>query len=83
MKSILNGRNKLLENILHILLFDNDTKSRNHLDVVKLKATDIERNSKQEIKRIFTNWDTEQWKQEIQSKSTLRICRSHKDTIEK
>ena len=86
MKSILNGRNKLLENILHKLLLDNDTKwiqkSRKYMDVVKLKATDIERNSKQEIKRIFTDWDTEQWKQEIQSKSTLQIYRSHKDTIE-
>ena len=49
------------------------------MDGVKLKATDIERNSKQEIKRIFTDWNTEQWKQEIQSKSTLQIYRSHKE----
>ena len=71
MKSIINGRNKLLENIIHQLLLDNDTnwiqKSRKYMDVVKLKATDIERKSKQEIKQIFTNWDNEQWKQEIQS----------------
>ena len=65
MKSIINGRHKLLENIPHRLLLDNDTnwmqkKTRNYLDVVKLKVTDIERNSKQEIKQIFTNWDTEQ-----------------------
>ena len=47
-----------------------------------MKATDIERNSKQEIKQIFTNWDTAQWKQEIQNKSTRRIYGNHKDTIE-
>ena len=86
MKSIIKGRNKLLESILHRLLLDNDTnwiqKSRKYMDVVKLKATDIERKSKQEIKQIFTNWDNEQWKQEIQSKSTLRIYRIHKDNIE-
>ena len=46
MKHIINGRNKLLENILHRLLLDNDTnwiqKSRKYMDVVKLKATDIQ-----------------------------------------
>ena len=86
MKSIINGRKKLLANILHRLLLDNDTnwiqKNRKYMDVVKLKATDRERKSKQEIKQIFTNWDNEQWKQEIQSKSTLRIYKSHKDNIE-
>ena len=50
MKSIINDRNKLLENILHRLLLDNDTnwiqKSRKYVDVVQLKATDIERKSK-------------------------------------
>ena len=46
MKHIINGRNKLLENILHRLLLDNDTnwiqKCRKYMDVVKLKATDIQ-----------------------------------------
>ena len=59
-----------------------DTKKQEVHYVVQLKATDTERNSKQEMKRIFTNWDTEQWKPEIQSKSTLHIYRSHKNTIE-
>ena len=53
------------------------------MDEVKLKATDIERNSKEEIKQIFTNWDTEQWKQEIQNKLHEGYnYRSHKNTIE-
>ena len=55
-------------------------KARKYMDVVKLKATDIERNSKQEMQRIFTNWDIEQWKQEIQSKSTLQIYRKLETT---
>ena len=49
---------------------------------VKLNVNDIERKSKEEIKNIFMKWDKDQWTNEIQCKSTLKIYRDQKHNIE-
>ena len=68
-KSILQGRNKLLESILHRVLLENDTSwikvSRKYLNEVKLNVNDTGRKSKEEIKNIFMKWDKDQWTKEI------------------
>ena len=68
-KSILQGRNKLLESILHRVLLENDTSwikvSRKYINEVKLNVNDTGRKSKEEIKNIFMKWDKDQWTKEI------------------
>ena len=79
-------RNKLLGLILHNLVLEQNTKwikvSMKYLDEVKLHIGDIETKSKREIKQICTIWDNEQWKSDINSKSTLKVYRHHKKQIQ-
>ena len=65
-------RNKLLGLILHNLV------SMKYLDEVKLHIGDVETNQKE----ICTMWDNEQWKSDINSKSTLKVYRHHKKQIQ-
>ena len=53
-----------------------------YLDEVKLHIGDVETKSKREIKEICTMWDNEQWKSDINSKSTLKVYRHHKKQIQ-
>ena len=46
------------------------------MDEVKLKVTDVEIRSKEDIKQKFIAWNNEQWKHEIESKSSLLIRQS-------
>ena len=72
-------KNKLLGLILHDLILEQNTKwikvSMKYLDEVKLHIGDVETNSKREMKEICTIWDNEQWKSDINSKSTLKVHR--------
>ena len=47
------------------------------MDEVKLKVTDVEIRSKEDIKQKFIAWDNEQWKHEIESKSSLLIYKQY------
>ena len=79
-------KNKLLGLILHNLVLEQNTKwikvSMKYLDEVKLHIGDVETKSKREIKQICTIWDNEQWKSDINSKSTLKVYRHHKQQIQ-
>ena len=79
-------RNKLLGLILHNLILEQNTKwikvSMKYLDEVKLHIGDVETKSKREIKQICAIWDNEQWKSDINSKSTLKVYRHHKKQIQ-
>ena len=86
MKSIQSGRNEILHTILDKLIIEQGTKwmktTQKYMDEVKLKVTDIEMQSKEEIKQKLIAWDNKQWKHEIESKSSLLIYRQYKDKIQ-
>ena len=44
-----------------------------YLDEVKLHIGDVKTKSKRENTQICTIWDNEQWKSDINSKSTLKV----------
>ena len=56
--------------------------TQKYMDEVKLKVTNIEMQSKEEIKQKLIAWDNKQWKHEIESKSSLLIYRQYKDKIQ-
>ena len=56
--------------------------TQKYMDEVKLKVTDIEMQSKEEIKQKLIAWDNKQLKHEIESKSSLLIYRQYKDKIQ-
>ena len=86
MKSIQSGRNEILHIILDKLITEQGTKwiktTQKYMDEVKLKVTDVEIRSEEDIKQKFIAWDNEQWKHEIESKSSLLIYKQYKDKIQ-
>ena len=57
--------------------------TQKYMDEVKLKVTDIEMQSKEEIKQKLIAWDNKQWKHEIESKSSLLIYRQYRTKFKK
>ena len=84
MKSIQSGRNEILHTILDKLIIEQGTKwmktTQKYMEEVKLKLTDVEIQSNEEIKQKLIAWDNQQWKHEIES--SLLIYRQYKDNIQ-
>ena len=52
------------------------------MDEVKLKVTDVEVRSKEDIKQKLISWDNKQWEHVTESTSSLLIYRQYKDKIQ-
>ena len=73
MKSIQSGRNEILHIILDKLVTEQGTKwiktTRKYMDEVKLKVTDVEVRSTEDIKQKLIAWDNEHWKHKSKAKA--------------
>ena len=84
-KSIMEGKNELIKEILGNMIRNNKSKWKKKLEIqmnkVNITYRNIEEKGKKEIKKKITEWDTEEWRKELEEKSTLEIYKRNKERI--
>ena len=79
------GRNQLLETTLLTMEMEKNTKwiktTLKYLNEVGMTFGDLRQKSKKEIKQQLIQWDKEQWKKEMESKTSLQLYRIFKTEI--
>ena len=92
LRSIQTGNNQLVQEVLertrNQLPEKGDSKPRNitwnkqlneFLQEVNMRYGEIKTMKKEEIKKKIREWDTEKWKEELRSKSSVKIYRNFKE----
>ena len=78
-KSILEGENELVKEILRKMIEDQESMWSKHLkhylEETNMKLEDFGSLSKENIRKMVRKKDTERWESEIQNKSTLSLYR--------
>ena len=84
-KGILAGKNTLTKEILYKTREEKGNKWNQqvdeHLKETNIKFIEIETLTKEEIKKKIRQWDTEEWKIDLESKSSAKIYRTFKTEI--
>ena len=84
-KSIMDGENELLKEILYNIRGDNknlwNKKLNDYLSVLRIRFNRLKIMSNQEIIKVTRNFDTENWVKEIEKKTSIRIYRKFKKEI--
>ena len=84
-KSILEGENSLTKNILDKVRKEKANKWKmqidKHLKELNIKYEEIETQKRTKIKSKVREWDTKNWKRDIENKSSISIYRTFKKEI--
>ena len=84
-KNISTGKNKLLKDILRKTKADKKNRWTitldKYLEEINITSIETEKLNKKEIKDRLRRWDSENWRKEIESKSSLNIYRYWKKEI--
>ena len=85
-RNTLQGNNTLLKEIMVTQMEEGYTRwaktTKTYLNQIKLKLKDMNTVSKGEIKEYMRKWDEEKWKEEMESKTSIKIYRKYKLHIE-
>ena len=84
-KSIEEGNNKLVKRIIELMQEDGKNTwmrtTRKYFEETDLNFRKIKELSKTQLKNILDKWDTRKWRDELESKSSMRIYRHWKENI--
>ncbi len=72
---------KIVEDMIHTKRYKWMKEIEKSLEEIKLRHQDIKRMDRKEIKEKLREWDTEKWKKEMLTKSSLKIYRKWKTEI--
>ena len=85
-RNTLQGNNMLLKEIMVTQMEEGYTRwaktTNTYLHQIKLKLEDMNTVIKGEIKEYMRKWDEEKWKEEMESKTSIKIYRKYKLHIE-
>ena len=81
----LQGNNQLLKEVTETQLEEKSTKWAkmiiSHLELLKLKVSNLRNMGKEELNKKVVSWDDDKWRKEVESKSRLKIYKKWKVKI--
>ena len=85
-RSILQGKNQLLKEVILEMNEDGNNKwmkvTRSYMNEAELNMQDLYKMGKETLRTRIKTKDTERWRQEVQSKTTLKMYSSWKKQVE-
>ena len=81
----LQGGNDLIKEVIRIQLEENKTRwariTRKYLQELEVGATNLQRMSKEELKKRSRIWDQDMWEDELKQKSSLKVYQISKKEV--
>ena len=88
-RNILQGSNELLKKVIRIVIEEGKSKwaktTKKYLQLVGLGMYipyELAQKKKEEVNKQVKKWDTDQWEEEVNSKTSLKIYRNSKKNIQ-
>ena len=85
-RSIMQGSNEMMKEVIREMMHDDKNKwmkaTKVYLDKVGLEMNQATNMTKEELKKHMKQWDSSQWRKEVQSKATLTTYYAWKEDLE-